>query len=506
MIKVERYNDFKFGVINSIEESNLPKEAMFRSQNMHYKENRWRKMPGLEILNSTQLGAFPVWSSGNWYWVAPAGKKVLASCGTDLYAEQSDATFVSVDSLVISGALLEYLNVPPFVYYGSQLTKWKRYDGGTVVYPVGGSNGEASDAPKKFIKIIFNPYAGRYFAIGDPDNPDLLNWSAHIDNEGIEKWADGNAQIVDSVQGDSPKNIDLYEGRVTKFSQHSINSGSVVGVPENWSFQKERAQAGCLAGRTLKRYGASFFMLTPEFEVYQWPNDKFISKGRVKFKINPYKAHLACAEIREDRYYELTFESSEAVSSNKYHSWTYDILGDRWYGPHIQRNIVSMYFDSDKNQVLCGGIDDLEGFIYEMRGRNIKTAAMKCRLTSGYQFQGDIRSDKRYHMVRIKSKQEGGFLTSGEGQLELTVNVDTFENNPQTQRIILEDPSNINPMDTSLVRDSIIKRAHIHDAYGLGSSIQVDLRHEVLNGDLEISEWDVEYRSRTKKENRGVTL
>jgi len=504
MIKIERYRDFKFGTINAIEESDLPKEAMFRSQNMHYKENRWRKMPGLSHIHATQLAAAPVWSIGKWYSVIPYGAKVLASCGSDLFAEKNDGTFASVDSGVIPGALIEYLNVPPFIYYGSQLTKWKRYDGGTIAYSVGGNNGNAADAPRKFIKIIFNPYAGRYFAIGDPDNPDLLNWSAHIDYEGIEKWSDGDVQIVDSVRGDSPKSIDIYEGRVTMFSQHSINSGSVVGVPENWSFQKERAQSGCYAGRTLKRYGTSFFMLTPDFEVYQWPADKFITKGRVKFKVNPYKAHLACAEIREDRYYELTFESSEAASSNKYHSWTYDILGDRWYGPHIQRNLVSMYFDADRNLLLCGGIDDLEGFIYEMRGRNIKASAMKCRLTSGYQFQDNTRLDKRYELVRLKARQEGGLLSSGEGQLELTVNVDSFENNPQTQRLVLEDPSNINLSDTSLVRDSIIKRAFIHDAYGLGSSIQVDMRHELLNGDLEISEYEVEFRTRSKKEDRSV--
>ena len=242
MILIDKFSDFKFGVVNAIEESELPKEALFRSQNMHYQENRWRKLPGLSEAHTTQLAAFPVWSIGKWYSLVPSASKLLASCGTDLFAEQSDGSYASIDSLVISGALIEYLNVPPFVYYGSQLTKWKRYDGGTIVYPVGGSNGEASDAPRKFIKIIFNPYAGRYFGIGDPDNPDLLNWSAHIDNEGIEKWADGNAQIVDSIDGDSPKAQDLYEGRITIASQNSINSGSVVGVPENWSFQRERSQ------------------------------------------------------------------------------------------------------------------------------------------------------------------------------------------------------------------------------------------------------------------------
>ena len=503
MILIDKFSDFKFGVVNAIEESELPKEALFRSQNMHYQENRWRKVPGLSEAHTTQLAAFPVWSIGKWYSLVPSASKLLASCGTDLFAEQSDGSYASIDSLVISGALIEYLNVPPFVYYGSQLTKWKRYDGGTIVYPVGGSNGEASDAPRKFIKIIFNPYAGRYFGIGDPDNPDLLNWSAHIDNEGIEKWADGNAQIVDSIDGDSPKAQDLYEGRITIASQNSINSGSVVGVPENWSFQRERSQTGCAAGRTFKRYGNSFFMLSPDFEVYQWPQDKFITKGRVKFKINPYKAHLACAEIRENRYYEITFESSEAVSSNKYHSWTYDILGDRWYGPHIQRNIVSMFSDKENNRLLCGGIDDLEGFIYEMRGKNIKNVAMKCRLTSGYNFQGDIRSDKKYEKFRIKAKQEGS-LANGEGQLEVTVHVDSSENRPHTQRLTLEDPANLNLMDTSLVRDAIIKRAHIHESSGRGSSIQIDMRHEVLNGDFEVSEFEVEYRSRTVKENRGV--
>ena len=503
MITVDRYTDFKFGVINAIRESNLPKEAMFRSQNMHYKENDWLKVPGLEIINTSQLAAYPVWSVGKWHSLIPAQSKLLASCGTDLFAQQNDNTYVSVDDLVISGALIEYLNVPPFVYYGSQLTKWKRYDGGTLVYPVGGENGNASDAPRQFIKILFNPYAGRYFGIGDPNNPDYLNWSAHIDNEGIEKWPDGNVQIVDSLQGDKPTALDIYEGRVLILSGNSINSGSVVGVPENWSFQKERSQAGAYAGRTLKRYGSSFFMLTRDFEIYQWPNDKFITKGRVKFNINPHRAHLACAEIRDNRYYEITFESGEAVSSNKYHSWTYDILGDRWYGPHIQRNLTSMFYDQERNYLIGGGADDLDGYIYEMRGKNIKASPMKCRLTTGHNFQGDTRSDKRYTKFRMKVKQEGS-NAGGTGQLEVTVNVDQWANNPQSQNLVLEDPANQNTADTNAVRDSMIRRAHIHELYGRGSSIQFDIKHEVLGGDLAISEFEVELYERTKKEARSA--
>ncbi len=503
MITVERFNDFKFGVVNAIDESEIPKEAIFRSQNWHYKENRWRKMPGLAEIHTNQLAAFSVWSIGKWFSIVPKASKLLASCGTDLYAQNLDNTFTSVDSLVIAGAQIEYLNVPPFVYYGSQLNKWKRFDGGTIVYSVGGSNGEAADAPRKFIKIIFNPYAGRYFGIGDPDNPDLLNWSAHIDNEGIEKWADGNVQIIDSVQGDSPRWLETNEGRVTFFSQNSINSMSVVGVPENWNFQKEKSQSGCIAGRTVKRFGNSFLMLTPDFEVYKWPDDQFITKGRVKFNINPYQANLSCAEIRENRYYELTFLSGEATSSNKYHSWTYDLLGDRWYGPHIQRNLVSMFLDKETNQFLCGGADDLQGYIYEMRGRDIKNNSMQCRLTTGYQFQDDMRFDKRYTKVRIKAKQSGS-LAASSGQLQVIANIDTWANNPQSQRLTLEDPANETLMDTSAVKDAIIKPAHIYEKYGRGSSIQLDFIHDQLAGDIELSSWEIELYKRTKKEDRGT--
>lgn len=499
MLLIQRWNDFKFGTVNDIEASELPKEAVLRSQNMYYKENRWRKVPGLADINSSQLAAGAAWSIGKWFSIVPKKSKILASCLTDLYAQNDDNTFSSIDSTIISGALLEYLSVPPFTYYGSQLTTWKRFDGGTKSYAVGNDN-----PPKKFIKIIFNPYAGRYFGIGDPDNPDLLYWSNHLTNGGIEQWPDGNTQIFDTVHGDSPKSIETYEGRVQLFSENSVNSGSVIGVPQNWSFQKERAQTGAVSGRTVKRYGNFFLMLAPNFEVYKWPHDVFITKGRVKFKINPYTAHLATAEIREDRYYEITFKSSEATSSDNYHSWTYDILGDRWYGPHTKRNIVSMFYDRENRRLLQGGADDLEGFIFDMRGPDIRNAAMPCRLTTGFDFQGDMSIDKRYEAFRVKTNQAGS-KPGGEGQLQVIINVDQREENQQSQTLTLEDPKNEDPiMDTSKVRDSIIKRGNIYESVSRGSSIQFDFRYEVAKENLEISSWELDYRTRTPKKNRGV--
>ena len=501
-ILTEKFSDFKHGVVNAIEASDIPKEAMFKSQNMYYRENRWRKLPGLGQKNTTSMGAFNVRGIGKYFNIPTGQKEILAACGTDIWRLVDGITPTSVWAQNLEDDI-EFLDFPPFLYFGSKLNKWRRYDGGTITYPVGGDNGSAADAPRKFSKIAYNDYSGRFFGIGEIENPDYLNFSEHVDRGGIEKWPDGNAQIVPSRQGDTPQHVDIYEGRIFIFNQNSMSSGNVSGVPESWSFQSERCQAGFIAPRSVKRYGNFFLGLTPDFEIYQWPNDKFITKGRVKFSINPYKAKFACAEIVEDRYYDICFESGEAVSSNKFHWWRYDILGDRWYGPSTQRNIVSMFYDKDDRVLLCGGADNFQGYVLPMMGRNIHTSAMKCHLVSSFANQGDIRYDKRYVMLRVKAKQTGS-LSSGISGLELIVNTDQSYGYPQAQALVMEDPAGGIYAETGDVKDSIIKRAHIPEERGRGSSVQVEFKHELFNGDLEISEFEIDYFARTKKENRGV--
>ena len=499
--RTERFNDFKYGVVNAIEPSDIPKEAVYKSQNLYYRENRWRKVPGLGQLNTSSMGAFNVRGLGKVHDLVSGKKLMMAACGTNVYKLVDGITPTSVYSQLIEDDI-EFLEYPPYIYFGSQKNLWRRYDMGATTQPVGGNKGTAADAPRKFSKIIFNDYSGRFFGIGDPDNPDYLNWSAHIDNEGIEKWPDGNTQIIPSRFGDVPLHADLYEGRITIFNKNSMSSGSVSGVPESWSFQSEKTQTGYIAPRTIKRFGNFFFGLTPDFEVYQWPLDKFVTKGRVKFNINPYKAKFACAEIVEERYYDICFESGEAVSSDKYHWWRYDILGDRWYGPHTQRNVTSMLYDKDDRLLYCGGADNFQGLVLPMQGLNIHTTPMKCHLQSGFANQGDIQYDKRYQMLRVRAKQEGSL--AGQGQLEAIVNVDQLSGHPIEQRILLEDPANQNTSETSMVKDSVIKCGHIHEEYGRGSSVQVEFKHEIMNGSLELAEWEVDYYARTKKENRGV--
>lgn len=503
--KYIKFKDFKYGVVNAIEASEIPQEAVCRSQNFYFRENFWRKLPGLTEINASALGTDPVWSVFRFNQIAPKKSFLMAASGSGVYLfDENTLSFVQIHSGLNPNQQVEFLEYQNQLYFGSQYDLWRKYTGGTVSYSVGGEDGIALDAPRKFSKIIFNPYAGRFFAIGVLENPDYLHFSEHIDNEGIEKFTDANVQLIDSVQGDTPKDIQTFEGRITIISQNSINSGSVVGVPQAWSFQKEKAQTGTVAGRTVKRQGNSFLMLTPNFEVYKWPEDVFITKGRVKFNINPYRAHLACAEIVENRYYLLTFESGEAVSSNKYHTWVYDILGDRWYGPHIQRNVVSMFWDAPKNILLCGGTDDLAGFMFQYRGRNIKNQAMKCSLLSACTDLGYPRVEKRVHKGWVKAKQEGS-LPGGTGSLELVFNSDNLYNNPQSQRILLEDPANQNLSDTNAVREAVTKRFHIHDAYGRGNAFQWELKHEVLNGDVSVSELEFETTIKDyQKENRAA--
>lgn len=503
-MKTKSYKDFKYGTINAIEPSELPEEAIYKSQNMYYKENFWRKVPGLVEINTTAIDTNKVLAISKFHQIAPKKSYILCYSGSSVYYLDNTNTFVSIISTLNQNSRMSFIEYRNSIYFGSPTDQWRRFDGGTISYTVGGANGQASDAPRKFAQILFNPYAGRFFAIGELTNPDYLYFSEHIDDEGIEKWPAGNIQIIDSVNGDVPKYIDIYEGRIYIVSEHSINTGTVLGVPESWNFQREKSTTGTIATNTVKRFGNSFFMLTPELEVYRWPEDKFINKGRVKFDINPTNAHLACAEIVEDRYYVLCFESSQAVSSDKYHWWVYDILGDRWYGPSIQRNVVSMCYDHDNKILLCGGVDDLAGFVMEYRGRDIKNQAMKCHVVGSYSDYGDPKIEKRYVKGYLKAKQEGS-LPNGSGQVELIINTDYRYNNPMVQRILLEDPLNLNLAGTGQVREAVTKRFHIHDEYGRGNAIQWEIKHEVRAGDFSFSEIQIEYFiKRYLKENRSV--
>jgi len=492
-----KYKDFKYGVINDIEASEIPKEAMKKSDKFYFRENFWRKIPGLTEINDTLIGADPVWGVFDYHRVITGDSFRMAASGGDILKyDPGSRLFTSVHSGMVPNQRVEFLEDNNQLYFGSDEDDWRRFDGGVTTYPVG----NATTKPKKFRKIIYNPYAQRYFGIGFKENPQGLYYSEHLDDGGIETWTD-LYQIIESVEGDHPLNCDIYEGRITTVSKNSISSGTVLGVPENWTFQREKAQTGAIAGRTFKRYKGSFFMFTPSFDVYRWPENEIVNKGRVRFSVDPNFAHLACAEVVDERYYYLCFKSGEAVSSNQYHLWIYDILGDTFYGPHTQFNIVSMFWDREKRVLLTGGTADLAGFALEHRGRNVKNKAMKCHAVSSYSDYGFPEIEKRYNKGWLKFKQEGTHIGS-EGQVELVINTNNQYNNPQSQKIALVDPDNQNLSDTNAVKEAITKRFDIFEQYGLGNAIQYEILHEKLNADLAFSELTVDYDPKDyEKEN-----
>lgn len=500
---LKAYKDFKEGVINSVNPTDLSLSALAELQNFYQVDNTIKKMPGLTEINPTAIGANSVSSIFKFHKIAPSFSVRLAVSGTDLYEfDPGTKVFTSVYSGLVDDGLIEFLEIRGELYFGSENNKWRKYTGETITYSVGGSDGNAADAPRKFSMVVFNPYSGRFFAIGDLNNPDYLYWSEHTDDEGIEKWPDANVQVIESVGGDTPKFIGIYEGRMTIISENSINSGSVVGVPEGWQFVREKATTGTIARRSVKRWGNSFIMLTKDFEIYMWPNEKFLTKGRVKFNINPNRAYLACAEIVEDRYYDICFESGQAVSSDRYEWWRYDLLDQRWSGPHVQRNVISMHYDHDERVLLCGGADNLAGYALELRGRNIKNTAMKCSASPAYSDYDLPMVEKRYENLWVSGTQEGSAPNS-QGILQVVWNSNGLYGNPQSQLLTLEDPANQNLSQTGQVSESVPKRARIWDRYGRGTRGQWQLKHEILNGDYSFSEVDVEYHALNyKKENR----
>ena len=398
----KRYVEFKSGVINDIEASEIPFDAMVKSDGFYYKENFWRKIPGLTELNAGVIGTDPVWGLIQFYRVTPKDSFLIAASGGSVYKyDIGSRTFTAIHTGMVPNEQVDFLEDNNFLYFGSKKDNWRRFDGGAKTQPVGGAN-----PPKKFSRIIYAPSAQRFFGMGAEEDPAGLYYSEHIDDGGIEVWT-AAPQIIESVKGDSPLAADIYEGNITTVSLNSISQGTVRGVPQSWVFDRQKAQAGTIAWRTFKRYKNFFLMLTPTFDLYKWPDNELVNKGRVKFSIDPSYAHLACAEVIDDRYYVLCFRSGEAVSSNKYHLWIYDILGDRFYGPHTQYNLVSMFYDKPNRRLLCGGIDNLAGFVFEFTGRNIKGVPKKAHLVTAYSDYGYPEIEKRYNKGWIKAKQEG---------------------------------------------------------------------------------------------------
>ena len=504
--RFKKFKDFKFGVVNAIEPAELPTEAVEFSRNFYFRENFWRKMPGLTELHATQIAATPVIGMTRYYKISPPKQDFLmVVANNNLYRFDPPNTFTQVASGIV-GERIEFLQYRDFLYYGSVDDRWRMYSGGSITYPIGGQGGLADDAPRMFSEIVFNPHASRFFGIGEKNNPDLLYFSNHTDENGIAVWSSANVQIIESVDGDGPQHLEVFEGKVNIFCQNSIHSGTVLGVPQIWSFQREKSQTGAVARRSVKRFGNSFLMLTPNFEVYRWPEDIFITKGRVKLNVDPLYAHLASAEIDEDRYYHLTFRRKEAVSSNFYHTWVYDILGDRWYGPSTQRNVITKYYDTKNRVLLMGGVNDLEGFVFELRGRDIKNQPMDCRIGSAYSDFGFPNIDKRFKKGWIKTRQHGS-LPNGSGPLELIIDTDNLYNNSQSQRIVLEDPAGpaVHVAATGGVKEAVTKRFDIYDQYGFGNALRWELRHQVRNAECDISEIEFEYYlKKYMKEDRAA--
>lgn len=498
------FNNWEHGVINDIEETAIPITAAYQSQGLYYKENMWRKIPGLNFVNPTAIDTESINGIFKFRRLIEQTDILVAQSGNDLYAfNPENATFSSFYDNIQGGAdyPISFFDYGNNLYFGGPKDQWRRWDGGLKTYSIGENNGDGATAIRKFGQVIFNAYANRFMAIGWPENPDYLMWSALNDYEGIERWEDSNVQVSASKNGDFPLYIDILDGKITMFNRNSISGGNVRGVPQNWTFQTERYLTGTISGRTVKRYGNQFYMLTPDFELYRFPDNKLLSKGRVKFAINPYRAHRAVAEILDNRYYVIAFESNEAVSSNKYHMWYYDILGDRFYGPHKGFNVTSMFWDFADNMLLMGGSDNLAGHVFQHRGRNIADVAMACDFKSAYTDFGNPHMNKRFEKFKIRCKQEGT-LSDGAGQLEAIVNTNYRYDNPQSQRLTLQDqyPS-MHLTDTGETRALIEKRAYIHDQYGRGTSIQVELKHEVKDGDFSFPDFEVEYYEKARKEN-----
>lgn len=499
--EIQQYKDFKHGVVNAIEVSEIPVEAVYKAQNFYYRENWWRKLPGFVEINPTTLGTDPVWGLVKWRQLNTGKVFVIATSGGNVYNyDEGTKTFSSIYTGLVANQPIEFYQDRDHLYFGSDENPWRMFDGGVSTYPIGKAN-----APKKFSRILYGPYAGRYFGIGNKDQRDGLYYSEHIDNGGINQWT-AAPQLMESVKGDYPLALDIYEGRLTTASEFSISSGTVVGVPESWSFDREKAQGGCVSGRTFKRFGNAFYMLSPNYELYKWPDDVFVSKGRVKLNVNPINAKLACAEIVDNRYYYLAFKSGENESHDKYHLWIYDILGDRFYGPHKQFNVISLYYDDVSNKLLMGGADELAGFVGEHRGTDVKGEKMACHLVSSFSDFGYPQVEKRYVKGWIKCRQHGS-LPSNEGQVEIIIDVDNRYDRPYTQRISLQDPANdpTHLMETGAVKEAVTKRFHIHEQFGRGNALGWQVKHEVLKGEFEFSQVDIEYYLKNyKKEDRGA--
>ena len=146
-------------MINAIEPSEIPFDAAHKSDGFIYSENFWRKLRGLVELNDSAIGSDPVWSVVRFNQPIAGRSFIVVASGGGLYKyDEQNRSFTQVHSGMNPNEQVEFLIYKENLYFGSTKDVWRRFDGGNKTYKVGGDQ-----PPKKFKKIIFNPYAGRFF-------------------------------------------------------------------------------------------------------------------------------------------------------------------------------------------------------------------------------------------------------------------------------------------------------------------------------------------------------
>src|SRR3990167_7707964 len=81
---IKTYKKFK-GVENAIPESEMDMEAFLKLQNIHYKDGRLKKLPGLVEINSTKIGSDPVSAIFKSHQVVPNLNHRIAVAGSKVY-------------------------------------------------------------------------------------------------------------------------------------------------------------------------------------------------------------------------------------------------------------------------------------------------------------------------------------------------------------------------------------------------------------------------------------
>lgn len=294
----------------------------------------------------------------------------------------------------------------------------KKYEGGLMIYPVGGG----STAPGNFRQILWAKEVDRLFGISDDAIFGQISW---CDLGEPEIWDGANVERIKLKDGERVEGAELLYGKLIIFCTYSVWIYYIQGNEEKWRLEEAPTVVGCVAPNTIKRVGSKIWYMgeSPKHQLGVYSFNGSISElltddvSPLFDSINPNKKRTACAEVHDDLY---TVSFATEFSDYNNISIDLDLLNAKKdgtpaiYGPHTLAFGCSCVLNGRQNdkEFLMG--DEQDGFVYVEGGTTLKGVNGDDGELLPLKYLGLVHADdfgimKQYNAISINFRPRGYF-------------------------------------------------------------------------------------------------